>query len=158
MKEKGFSVQVCPISTADVVEVKSLEQECDLSPWSVNNYYAEVNRVDSLALVAKVEGKVIGFVIARLIRISNQPSISDIEIYNICISSRNRRMGIGQSLIDELIKLSGNRVNSIWLEVRESNEQAISFYKKSGFKTMGTRNNFYSHPTENGLIMKKSFA
>ncbi|MGN1119506.1 MAG: GNAT family N-acetyltransferase, partial [Oscillospiraceae bacterium] len=41
------------------------------------------------------------------------------------------------------------------LEVRESNEKAISLYKKLGFENAGMRKNFYSKPVENGIIMIK---
>ena len=44
-------------------------------------------------------------------------------------------------------------VNSFYLEVRKSNENAISLYQKNGFKICGERKNFYKNPTENALLM-----
>jgi ribosomal-protein-alanine N-acetyltransferase len=43
------------------------------------------------------------------------------------------------------------------LEVRQSNATAISLYEKHGFINDGIRKNYYSQPTEDGLIMWKYF-
>lgn len=40
-----------------------------------------------------------------------------------------------------------------YLEVRESNLGAISFYEKLGFERVGIRKNFYTAPTENAVLM-----
>jgi ATP-binding cassette subfamily B protein len=42
----------------------------------------------------------------------------------------------------------------ILLEVRVSNEPAISLYKKQGFEELGIRKKFYEHPVEDAIIMK----
>ena len=46
------------------------------------------------------------------------------------------------------------RIKNIFLEVRESNQTAINFYKKNKFKEISIRKNYYSKPTENAIIMK----
>lgn len=157
MEIKDFIVEIHPLSAADVVEVKTLEEKCNLSSWSINDYYAETGREDSRSFVAKIKNKVIGFIVARLIRLSIQSPLYEIEIFNICIEKRYRRKRIGQSLIYELTKAAKNECTSIWLEVRESNQKAISFYKSLGFETAGKRKNFYYNPVENGVIMRKDF-
>ena len=154
MKREEFFLDIRPLSSADVLEIKSLEQECNLSSWSVVDYYAEVDRKDSLALVAKARGKVMGFIVSRLIT-SENTNIYELEIFNVCVAEDFRRNGIGQTLIYKLITAAENKVTTIWLEVRESNQKAISFYTDLGFEITGKRNNFYQNPLENGLIMSK---
>jgi ribosomal-protein-alanine N-acetyltransferase len=41
----------------------------------------------------------------------------------------------------------------IFLEVRESNAAAISFYKRFGFNAAGCRPHYYGNPDENALIL-----
>jgi [ribosomal protein S18]-alanine N-acetyltransferase len=154
MNKKEFMFDISPLSSADVLEVKNLEQECKLSPWSVNDYYAEADRKDSLALVAKNKGKVVGFIIARLIT-KDKLKEYEIEVFNICVAENFRGNGIGQALFSKLNVVTENIVTTVWLEVRESNQRAISFYKALGFGIAGKRNNFYHDPRENGLIMRK---
>ena len=43
------------------------------------------------------------------------------------------------------------------LEVRASNAPAICLYEKLGFRQVGRRPNYYSHPKEDGLILRKEW-
>ena len=42
------------------------------------------------------------------------------------------------------------------LEVRATNAPAITLYEKLGFETVGRRPNYYRHPKEDALILRKS--
>ena len=44
---------------------------------------------------------------------------------------------------------------SLFLEVRESNVNAIKLYEKMEYKNIGIRKNFYEKPVENAIIMSK---
>ena len=46
-------------------------------------------------------------------------------------------------------------VQSIFLEVRESNAAAIAMYEQFGFIKISTRKKYYDSPVEDGLVMKK---
>lgn len=157
MKKRDYTVDIRPISPADIFEVKSLEQEGNLAPWSLDDYFSEASREDSVALAAKIENRVAGFLIARLISDLPSNNSCEIEIYNICVASKYRKSGIGRALIREMIRGRKEKTTSIWLEVRRSNDKARAFYKALGFKTVGSRKNFYRNPAEDGLIMRKSF-
>ena len=43
-----------------------------------------------------------------------------------------------------------------FLEVRKSNGPAIEFYYRHGFKTAGSRINYYSDPVEDAWIMERA--
>lgn len=73
-----------------------------------------------------------------------------IEIEYIIVDDNYKRQGIGSRLIKELEK---NNINNITLEVRESNNEAINFYKKNGFEIVSIRKNYYGD--ENGYLMLK---
>lgn len=65
-----------------------------------------------------------------------------------------RKKGVAQSLIFRLVDdCYKNKIKYITLEVRESNIAAISLYEKNGFKSIGTRKNYYQDNNENALIM-----
>ena len=53
----------------------------------------------------------------------------------------------------EEVKKAG--MDSITLEVQESNSAAIHLYEQLGFKSSGIRRDFYDKPTENAVIMWK---
>ena len=48
----------------------------------------------------------------------------------------------------------------IFLEVRESNQRAIKFYRRNGFQEAGVRKNYYklNFGREDGLIMQKNLS
>ncbi len=152
MMAGNLAVNICSMSEIDVVEVKKMEAEYKLSPWSIEDYCNEIKRTDSISLVAKVNKKIVGFIIARLIMSEN--TSYEIEIYNICVAGRHRRNSIGKSFIEKATKTSKQNIKSIWLDVRKSNESALSFYRKLNFKIIYTRKDFYRNPTEDGLVLK----
>ena len=79
------------------------------------------------------------------------------EILNIAVSPEHRHQGIASALMHHILaEFEKRSVESIYLEVRESNIPAIGLYIKSGFKQFGTRRNYYSDPKENAILMKKT--
>ena len=75
-------------------------------------------------------------------------SIDVYEILAIATIEEYRNKGIAQKLLDKI------KTKNIFLEVRESNQVAINFYKKNKFKEISVRKNYYSEPNENAIIMK----
>lgn len=153
--ENEASINILPMSVADILEVKALENGCHLSPWSMKDYAAELQRIDSISLVAKKERESIGFIIARLITSSNINHEIDVEIYNICVDKNYRNKRIGRLLFSTLINRVRHKAQAVWLEVRRSNTNAIIFYQKIGFKAVGTRKNLYSNPNDDAILMRK---
>ncbi len=43
------------------------------------------------------------------------------------------------------------------LEVRPSNEAALALYRELGFQPVGRRRDFYTDPTEDALLLTKTF-
>ena len=68
-------------------------------------------------------------------------------ITNIAVLPEYQGLGIGKALmkkLDDLAKLEN--LSFISLEVRTTNQKAISLYEKFGYKTEGVRKNFYTDP------------
>ena len=96
---------------------------------------------NSFIYVYLIENKVCGYLIIL-------DSIDVYEILAIATIEKYRNKGIAQELLDKI------KTKDIFLEVRESNQTAINFYKKNRFKEISIRKNYYSEPTENAVIMK----
>ena len=65
----------------------------------------------------------------------------------------DRRRGIGSQLLKELIAIARERkLQTIFLEVRESNVAARALYCKFGFEESGRRKNYYANPTEDAVL------
>ena len=77
------------------------------------------------------------------------------HLLNIAVDNNYQRKGIGSTLINHLKKqVQAMGINLITLEVRVSNTNAISFYKKHNFIEDAIRANYYSKPKpEDALLM-----
>lgn len=131
----------------DVKSVAQIEAECFSVPWSENSFEDSLAREDTVFLVCVDEG-VVGYIGMYL-------SFEEGEITNVAVTPSYRQRGCGNLLIEAVKKEAKARnAECVILEVRVSNEPAISLYKKNGFEEIGIRKNFYEHPKEDAIIMK----
>lgn len=146
--------QIRPAVRADVPRIQELTAEAPgASQWPADkydSYFAPEAVQTSYLFVADHNHGVNGFVAAR--------SVSDeCEIENIVVSRAVQRHGIASELLRHLLFNLSDRIQSVFLEVRESNQPAIRLYEKAGFKVVGRRKSYYRQPPEDALIMRKSF-
>lgn len=95
--------------------------------------------------VAGLSGRVEGFLVARTL------APGESEILNLAVSPRCRRLGLARALCEAWLR---DFHGAAYLEVRESNEGAIKFYKSLGFKELTVRPQYYGSPSETGIVMK----
>ena len=80
------------------------------------------------------------------------------ELANLAVQPAARGRGIGGQLLDRVLgRCSDCDLIALYLEVRSSNEAATALYETRGFRTVGVRKNYYTHPREDALVMMKSF-
>lgn len=80
--------------------------------------------------------------------------IDEVHVTTIAVHPEERGKRIGEQLLYYLLNY-GIAKNAKWatLEVRESNKDAQSLYKKYGFSIVGVRKNYYAEEGENAVIM-----
>jgi ribosomal-protein-alanine N-acetyltransferase len=144
------------IKEVDINDIIKIQIECRINPWNYQDYQNEILRKDSASFTAISNHTIIGFIVARLIIQDNfTNSYLEAEIYNLAVKPDFQQKGVGTLLLQKFIqKAKENLVDSIWLEVRESNLAALNFYKHHKFKKIYKRKNFYRHPPENADVMK----
>ena len=138
-----------PMVFADAVSLAAMERICFSDPWSESAFEHEMTNPLSTWLVAEEAGAVIGYVGAQTV-------LDEADIMNIAVLEAFRRQGIAESLICALIDvLRDKQVARLFLEVRVSNDPALSLYRKLGFEEVGRRKNYYRHPREDAYILRK---
>ncbi|MCA1635893.1 MAG: GNAT family N-acetyltransferase [Acidobacteria bacterium] len=149
---EGFLVE--RMGEHDLLEIVEIEETCGLSLWGWDAYRTELDRAESIMLVARREAtdfhgakRVSGFVAARL-------SAGDLHINNIGIREEARRRGLGRTLLGAALEL-GARAGALEaiLEVRAGNHAAQYLYAGFGFAPAGRRRNYYRQPAEDALLM-----
>ncbi len=134
-----------------VVPVAEIEKICFSDPWSEASVTSELSNPLSLWLVAEDNGVVAGY-------IGSQTVLGESDMLNLAVLPRYRRQGVGKRLVTELInRLSKKDVYRLTLEVRVSNEAAISLYNSMGFQPVGIRPNYYRNPREDAYLMRKEW-
>ena len=77
------------------------------------------------------------------------------ELANMAVAPEFLGQGLAVGLLDHLLEVASKRgVNSIYLEVRESNERAADLYIGFGFEEVGRRENYYDSPKEDARVMR----
>lgn len=134
---------------SDLAQVAEIEKQIFSLPWSLESFRESMMLEHTIYLVAEEQGKVMGY--CGMYRVFNEG-----EIVNVAVANEYRRCGVAKELLERLFEESAAlKVDNFFLEVRESNEPAITLYKKLGFIEAGIRKNFYEKPTENAIFMWK---
>lgn len=140
------------MNDSHVLQIAELEKMCFSDPWSVNSIASELDNKLSLWLVAVEEDKVIGYV-------GSQTVLGETDMMNIATHPNYRNQGVATSLIGALIDALDKRgSHSLMLEVRASNQSAISVYRNLAFIEVGRRKNYYRNPKEDALILRKEWS
>ena len=107
---------------------------------------------NSIGLVAKVGGQIVGFIIGR-IYVEEESLIG--HILTLDILPTHRQKGIAQRLLLEIEKMFKERgVKECHLEVREDNVAAINLYLKLGYEKVRKLRRYYG--SAHGLYLRKA--
>ena len=79
-------------------------------------------------------------------------------IIDIAVLKEYRRQKAATFILQAIVDFAKIKsLKFLTLEVRESNDAAISLYSKFGFLKVGERKNYYSDPKENAVLLTKTF-
>ncbi|WP_405054356.1 ribosomal protein S18-alanine N-acetyltransferase [Tepidibacillus marianensis] len=132
----------------DVDQIWEVEQLSFHSPWSrqafvgefTTNEYAQYYVIEYESLIAGYAGMWLLF--------------DEGHITNVAIRPELRGKKLGELMMRQLmLTAKAMGASSMTLEVRVSNNTAISLYKKLGFKEEGIRKNYYADTLEDAMIM-----
>ena len=139
------------MESCHVPQVAALEKICFCDPWSEGSVASELENPLSRWLVALEGEQVLGYV-------GSQTVLDESDMMSLAVDPAFRRRGIARALVCALIeqlRKMGSRC--LTLEVRASNESAQALYACLGFVQVGRRKNYYHHPKEDALILRKEW-
>ena len=134
----------------DAPGIAELERAIFSDPWDVKDVFSYICTAGGMCFVATVEGKVVAYIIGRLIAPEG-------EIYRIATKEGYRRRGIAYRLLDYAAKTErGHGLECLFLEVRSKNIPARNLYRAYGFKELGERKNYYKDPPDDAVVMVRA--
>ncbi|NIM95835.1 MAG: GNAT family N-acetyltransferase [Anaerolineales bacterium] len=132
----------------------------DIESYIVTNYGDEKQRdelrsSDIITILAQDREALVGY--AQIRRAEAPDSVkgpSPVELWRIYVDRPWHGRGIGKLLVDAVHEAAnelGGR--TIWLSVWEQNERAIAFYRKCGFKEVGTKDFWVGSDRQRDYVM-----
>lgn len=125
----------------DYHQIVAIEQKANVTPWSDQNLLDSIQSEQVLVFV--VDQQIIAFLIQQLIQ-------QEANLLHLAVDPDNQSQGIGRKLLSAWLTNLPDRVDTVWLEVRESNQIAQSLYLSAGFHFRYTRENYYRLPSDKG--------
>ena len=150
-----LNINITPLNSTELDGVMELDRLSLGGVWTLEQYQRELFLNNSCFLKISF-----GTEIAEQVKL---PSIIGLGGYRaiaktakislLAIHPDYQQRGLGQLLLFTLLKQASEEgLRDARLEVRESNQPAISLYKKFGFQMVEKIPNYYTKFQENGLI------
>lgn len=159
-------MNVRPMTRDDVDAVSALERATFSTPWSEDTFRAlQARRPDVEIWVAQADvGKqgapqecaepddLTGYAVMWCVA-------DQAELANLAVRPDLRGTGVGSALLDQILERCSRRgAETVFLEVRRSNEPAQDLYRSRGFRTVGVRKRYYRQPFEDACVMMCTLA
>ena len=144
-----FEIFISRMTANDIDDVAEIEAEAyGEHHWSKSSFYDEMNNNLAKYYVARTsEGKLVAYA-------GTWHVIDEAHITTIAVKKDYTRKHIGEALINRILEdCYKEGMKYLTLEVRVSNEAAISLYKKYGFSSLGSRKGYYQDNNEDALVM-----
>lgn len=121
-----------------------MESVYEQSPWTLEQIASSMTSQDEDYYLAYKGQELVGFLAVQTV-------LDEMEILQIAVRADFQRMGIASQLMATVMDWDGD----IFLEVRESNSAAQALYTRQHFAKIGKRKDYYRHPVEDAVIMKR---
>jgi len=145
----------------DLAAMLRIEQASFADPWTIESLATALSLDRMRVLVAETAeprgqggdaaSGLLGYVVALV-------AGTEAEIADLAVAPEARRLGIGRALLQRILsELRDAAVQTVYLEVRESNQAARTLYESLGFGSVGRRRGYYRSPIEDALVLRREF-
>ena len=145
----ALGIETRALGLSDLNSIDAIEQRAYRTPWSRSMFASELAKASSVCIGAFDGEQLIGYVI-------NSRYVDAWHIMNVAVDPDFRHRGVATRLLEQVFELTkDDQRRGYTLEVRVSNDRAISLYEKLGFVRQGIRRGYYTDNREDALIMWK---
>jgi len=149
--EDGRSLRIRPAERADLLEVYRIESDSFPQPWPFNAFEQFLG---TRGFLVAEEGAVRGYIVADTVSGRGFPMG---HVKDLAVHADHRGRGVGSRLLERAVgRLEHDGVRAIKLEVRESNDPALSLYRSYGFEYRKTLSAYYDDGEDALLLVRKS--
>jgi [ribosomal protein S18]-alanine N-acetyltransferase len=148
----GKVVTLRRAAAADLSWIGGIERSAFGDPWSERSFSEMLDHPAAIFLVATddISGVACGYSITIAVA-------DEAEILNLAVAEARRGQGIGGLLLDAALdEAVGRGAETVFLEVRESNQAARALYHSRGFTERFRRTGYYRNPVEDALVLSRA--
>ncbi|RLG09374.1 MAG: ribosomal-protein-alanine N-acetyltransferase [Thaumarchaeota archaeon] len=148
-------------SEEDLVPVMNINRICLPENYSYFFFQTILRDYPKTFLVAEVNGKIVGYVMCRVERILSKLDRFRFKraghVISIAVLPEYRNRGIARSLLNRAINVLKDeyKCEEVFLEVRVSNNPAISLYEKLGFLKVNISRRYYLDGEDAYIMARK---
>lgn len=133
-------VAIRPAERTDLVDVARIERRSFPQPWPFQAFEGFLSSPGFL--VADANPAIVGYVVADTV---TEPGGRHGHVKDFAVHPTWRNQGVGTRLLDRALSVLESRgVRRATLEVRQSNDGAISLYRRFGFELRHLRPTYYA--------------
>ena len=132
-----------------IPHIAALEKATFTTPWSESSIRMFFDIGGTFTAVCLEDGELASYCTVLIV-------LDEVQIINVATAEKYKRRGCADAVISLVLEESKRRnIETLSLEVRVSNDPAISLYEKYGFSIAGRRKDFYEKPKEDAFVMIK---
>ena len=144
-------LRFAPMQPSELDEVHALECSVFPHPWSRGNFNDSLASGYDAWTVRDAEGALAGYFILMY-------AVDEAHLLDVAVAADRQRQGLGRVLLDRQgARARAQGMQSVLLEVRPSNERALSVYRRYGYQEIGRRKGYYpAHEgkREDAIVMR----
>ena len=130
------SVTVRNMTHDDLASVSDIERLSYEFPWS-HGVFRDCLLASYSCMVLAHGSTVVGYGVLSI-------AAGEAHILNLCVAAEFRGLGYGERILNDIIERAHYaEVQAIFLEVRPTNANALSLYRKKGFHKIAKRPAYY---------------
>ena len=133
----------------DLASVTHINEACLPENYSDIFFVDLARRYPETFVVAEEDEKIVGYIMCRIEMGLSTFGLGGVtkkgHVVSVAVLPESRRKGMGKALVLKALDgMRGYGAKQCYLEVRVTNEEAISLYKKLGFEVARTIHGYYA--------------
>lgn len=153
-------VTIDPATPDDLDRIIQIAQASFTRPWTHKMFEAELSGNPFALLVTarrriaggqpESQSGIIGYLCYWIV-------FEELRLMDLAVDPQARRRGVARMLVTHALGAAhaAGAFRAV-LEVRASNQSARRLYEQFGFRLIAQRANYYTHPTEDAILMELS--
>ncbi len=144
-------LQFRPMDNRDLPAVMEIEVNAYPFPWS-KTIFQDCLQVGYCCWVLERDFELAAYAIMSI-------GAGESHILNLCVSPQFQGQALGCAMLDHMLEIAQkHRADTVFLEVRPTNFDAIKLYFNAGFDEVGIRRNYYPAKCgrEDALILART--